>query len=714
VVLANNIEIHLFKDLVQVDCWTPVQRPVTLPAWNDPTTREYQVDAISACISDEPRGQIILPTGAGKTTIQAEAAIQHASTLVWVPSIALVRQSARAFLKQDPTLPVLAVVSSLQKDSNGLPLQHTTSAADITAFRAANPRHVVLATYQSADAVVAAGGTWDMAIYDEAHRTAGSHLTKNTPLFKRCLNVQAAKYRFFTATPRVHSAQAKGLAASVGAVSYSMDNPAIYGDRLFTLPIKTLVEQGHLVPFDIVVAMVSKDDVLRSIEDNGWTDFYDPNDLDKVRDLAMSLAVADTMYRWFLTKGLTFHTTIEKARKAAEQLSTMLALRKMPVDTLWASGDNAESRDEALLKLDTSTASVVANAKLFGEGVDVPSLEFIAFYDPKSSKIDITQCIGRAIRPSDGKGRALVILPVFVEDPEDAASALSSSNYRTIYSVAAALRDQGLVVQVDEAADPANVQVISRFVRSTTGLTRVAWDEAAFRTSIRAIMLQESSCTDLAQAEADRLGWTLIKAESWDRVHVSCAGGHQTVRTLQQLRLAKRVYCQDCVKDMIESELHRLGWTLDEYRTSKDFTAICPNGHTRNDLQHVNVTKAQSRLQCDECFIEEAHDLAARSAWTVVEFRDTQSIDIACPEGHTRTTTIMALRRSPSRMCLPCSEKAVRDEVTQMGGWKVIAFANTKDIDLECDNGHQKKVTRFQIVSSLKPGATGLKCRPCY
>ena len=44
---------------------------------------------------------------------------------------------------------------------------------------------------------------------------------------------------------------------------------------------------------------------------------------------------------------------------------------------------------------------VLTNARCLSEGVDVPTLEGIAFIDPRSSQVDIIQAVGRAIRKSE-------------------------------------------------------------------------------------------------------------------------------------------------------------------------------------------------------------------------------------------------------------------------------------------------------------------------
>jgi predicted helicase len=58
---------------------------------------------------------------------------------------------------------------------------------------------------------------------------------------------------------------------------------------------------------------------------------------------------------------------------------------------------------------------LLANARCLAEGVDVPTLDGVAFIDPRRSEVDIVQAVGRAIRKTDDKTVGTVIIPVFIE-----------------------------------------------------------------------------------------------------------------------------------------------------------------------------------------------------------------------------------------------------------------------------------------------------------
>ena len=63
-----------------------------------------------------------------------------------------------------------------------------------------------------------------------------------------------------------------------------------------------------------------------------------------------------------------------------------------------------------------SDKALITNARCLTEGVDVPNIDCIVFADPRRSKVDIVQALGRALRTKKGKDWGYVILPVIYDD----------------------------------------------------------------------------------------------------------------------------------------------------------------------------------------------------------------------------------------------------------------------------------------------------------
>src|SRR5450759_1890253 len=97
---------------------------------------------------------------------------------------------------------------------------------------------------------------------------------------------------------------------------------------------------------------------------------------------------------------------------------------------------------------------VVMNARWLSEGVDVPSLDGVAFIDPKSSQVDIIQAVGRAIRrdPNVNEKVSTIVLPVFIEAGKNAEDTLEGSRFKPIWDVLNALKahDDVLANELDQ------------------------------------------------------------------------------------------------------------------------------------------------------------------------------------------------------------------------------------------------------------------------
>jgi Helicase associated domain/Helicase conserved C-terminal domain len=102
---------------------------------------------------------------------------------------------------------------------------------------------------------------------------------------------------------------------------------------------------------------------------------------------------------------------------------------------------NPQARERALL----------ANARCLAEGVDVPTLDGVAFIDPRRSEVDIVQAVGRAIRKAPDKKIGTIVLPVFIDAEGDADQVLDQSAFKPVWDVLKALRshDDELSAQLD-------------------------------------------------------------------------------------------------------------------------------------------------------------------------------------------------------------------------------------------------------------------------
>ena len=100
----------------------------------------------------------------------------------------------------------------------------------------------------------------------------------------------------------------------------------------------------------------------------------------------------------------------------------------------------------------TGTAAAAAHlapdsaAKETAEGVDVPAVDMVAFIDPRHSKIDIAQAIGRAMRkPRDGgKKVGYIVVPIFAGDLDNQSveEGLKQEDFDDVASILNSLMEQ--------------------------------------------------------------------------------------------------------------------------------------------------------------------------------------------------------------------------------------------------------------------------------
>ncbi|TPH47460.1 hypothetical protein FIM73_03515 [Helicobacter pylori] len=115
---------------------------------------------------------------------------------------------------------------------------------------------------------------------------------------------------------------------------------------------------------------------------------------------------------------------------------------------------------EELNQFQPNTCKVLSNARCLSEGVDVPALDSIVFFDGKSAMVDIIQAVGRVMRKSKRKKRGYIILPIALEESEikNLDEAVNNTNFKNIWKVLKALRSHDPSL-VDEATFKEKIKI---------------------------------------------------------------------------------------------------------------------------------------------------------------------------------------------------------------------------------------------------------------
>ena len=90
---------------------------------------------------------------------------------------------------------------------------------------------------------------------------------------------------------------------------------------------------------------------------------------------------------------------------------------------------------------DENESRMLTNARCLSEGVDVPALDAVVFFNPRNSMVDVVQSVGRVMRKSAGKDYGYIILPVAVPPNVSPSEALNDNQrFKVVWQILNALR----------------------------------------------------------------------------------------------------------------------------------------------------------------------------------------------------------------------------------------------------------------------------------
>ncbi|MDE0659878.1 MAG: DEAD/DEAH box helicase family protein [Gammaproteobacteria bacterium] len=493
---------YLHVQLEERDAERPVQEPWPLQA-------DAIEDAVEGLTNHE-RGRLVMACGTGKTftalRIAEQVVAEGQRILFAAPTIALVSQARREWLRQttrklrcivvcsDPTAGGRQENEDIRISELECPVS-TDPSVIAQSLRSDGPTRVVFCTYHSLRRVTEAQAghgapRFDLAIADEAHRTTGALRGRsiagrvNFQEFHDGQRLLAEKRLYMTATPRIYTARSKSRLASKGIKVVDMGDQQVYGPQFHLLPFAKAVEHRILSDYRVIVLGVGRASVTPALRRRlevlspATSPKNAPTTNDMTRVLGVSLAVNGVTEGTAieqpgqLPRTLAFANSIERSKWYAKALMESEVLRattrrisdgramKVVARHLDASASALQRNQElrALASADREGyCRIVCNVKLFTEGVDVPSLDAVAFLDPRDSQVDVVQAVGRVMRKAPGKRFGYIIIPVIIEPGRDVVAALErgTEGYRTV----------GRVLRALQAHDGRLAETPARFIR---------------------------------------------------------------------------------------------------------------------------------------------------------------------------------------------------------------------------------------------------------
>jgi predicted helicase len=443
--------------------------------------RPYQIEAIDNVVTGlqtASRGQLVMACGTGKTFVclWVKERLKAKRTLVLVPSLGLLSQilSDWTFAAREP-FDALCVCSdqTVNKDEedepisfiSDLPFPVSSDVTEIAHFLKQVSNQVVFSTYQSSPLIAEAQKNndaphFDLVIADEAHRCAG----KSDSPFQTVLDdrlIKSKRRLFATATPRVYRTGLKKAAEEFGVEVVDMNDEKSFGKRFHTLSFGEAIKLGWLTDYRVLIVGVDNERIKEWIENRRLVATDTGLETD-ARSLAGQIGLLKAIKDWNLRRLISFHSRVKGAKEFSEdiiQVGEWLDDEHKPSANLWAEYVSGEmptiDRKRKLSRLRNfggGEIGLLSNARCLSEGVDVPALDGVAFIDPRSSEIDIIQSVGRAIRLSENKTMGTIVIPVFIDQTDDAEAALEASDFKPIWDVLEALKshDNRLSDELDQ------------------------------------------------------------------------------------------------------------------------------------------------------------------------------------------------------------------------------------------------------------------------
>ena len=427
------------------------------------TPKPYQRKAINDIVKKfrkHNRGQLILPCGAGKTLIAlwTKERLNAKRTLVVVPSLALLRQIHSEWAThQKSFIPYLCVCSDKtvdqEKREDKVVVQRyevhgrvTTKAADVRTFLRKNPTAIIYSTYQSLDVVQQAlKGTklqFDLTLCDEAHKTAGDKKGKFARVHKQAFPTKRRLY--MTATPKVTSDKIKNrLGEETFKLLADMSDEETFGPVFHEMSFAEAISSKILTDYKIIVIGVSDAELKRAVDTRRWTKDT------TIDEVANNYALHKVMGKYKAHHSITFHSSVRRAKNfGARHADYYDKVHTEHVNGTMSTNDRAILLDE----FKAEDTAVLTNARCLTEGIDVPTIDCVYFCDPKSSKIDIVQASGRALRLPKGAAKkdfGYIVVPIFHKNRKNVESAVDKSAFKHVVDVVRALADQDERLQAE-------------------------------------------------------------------------------------------------------------------------------------------------------------------------------------------------------------------------------------------------------------------------
>ena len=353
--------------------------------------RSHQASTLNR-MSYHKKGQVIVPTGGGKTMCMIEdvkreikQADYRRTFVVVAPRILLAQQLCEEFLEQITGVNVLHVHSGETHHTS------TTKPEKIKTF-CIYPLHlhtIIFTTYHSLHRIQEADIDVDSIYFDEAHNSTAKNFFPSVEHY----SAEAKRCYFFTATPK----------HSLTINKHGMNDSYVYGKVIVNIPAPKLVKEGYILPPKMIVKTINVAE-------------EDVNECKHIVDTIDEISVKKVLICARSTKQII--KLIDQTNFTQELASRDYSCMYITAKTGAYIDGKKVNRDTFFDTLntwgkDTTKRFVVLHHSILSEGINVKGLEAAVFLR-NMDIIGLSQTIGRVIRTGDNdKKYGLVVVPTW-------------------------------------------------------------------------------------------------------------------------------------------------------------------------------------------------------------------------------------------------------------------------------------------------------------
>jgi hypothetical protein len=146
-------------------------------------------------------------------------------------------------------------------------------------------------------------------------------------------------------------------------------------------------------------------------------------------------------------KIITFHSRVRLAKAFASPEPRGIAWHLQTYSVRHVNGMQSSAvRGDIMCAFADAPKAILTNARCLTEGVNIPAIDMVAFVDPRHSRVDITQAVGRAMRKPRGptqKKFGYVVVPLFagIAKNDSIEKAVESEKFDVVADVVNALQE---------------------------------------------------------------------------------------------------------------------------------------------------------------------------------------------------------------------------------------------------------------------------------